>query len=195
MALDPVDVDLSHAAAKTEYVCPMHPEIVRNAPGNCPICGMALEPRTATLAEQPNAELISMTRRFWGSVALTTPVFLMAMLDLIPGHPLQRFLAMQEIIWIEFLFSTPVVLWGGWPFFERGAASIARLKLNMFTLIAIGTSAAYGFSLVAIFAPGIFPASFREPDGSIATYFEAAAVITTLVLLGQVSRIARTQSD
>jgi Cu+-exporting ATPase len=196
MALDAISIDATQSAAKTEYVCPMHAEIVRDAPGHCPICGMALEPRTVTLAETPNAELISMTRRFWVCVALTTPVFLMSMSDLIPGHPLQRFLTMREITWIEFLFSTPVVLWGGWPFFERGAASIARMKLNMFTLIAIGTSAAYGFSLVAVLAPGIFPASFRESDGSIATYFEAAAVITTLVLLGQVLELrARSQTS
>jgi Cu+-exporting ATPase len=196
MALDPVSIDVTQSASKTEYVCPMHPEIVRDAPGYCPICGMALEPRTVTLAEAPNVELISMTYRFWVSVGLTTPIFLMAMSDLIPGHPLQRFLSMREITWIEFALSTPVVLWGGWPFFERGAASIARMKLNMFTLIAVGTSAAYGFSLVAILAPEIFPASFRESDGSIATYFEAAAVITTLVLLGQVLELrARNQTS
>ncbi len=174
----------------------MHPEIVRDAPGHCPICGMALESRTVSLAEQPNAELISMTRRFWTSVALTMPIFLMAMSDLFPGEPLHRFLSMQEITWIEFFLSTPVVLWGGWPFFERGVASIVRWKLNMFTLIAIGTSAAYGFSLVAVLAPGIFPPSFREADGSLATYFEAAAVITTLVLLGQVLELrARSQTS
>jgi P-type Cu+ transporter len=196
MALDPVDVDATRSVAKTEYVCPMHPEIVRDAPGNCPICGMALEPRTVTLAEPPNAELISMTRRLWICAALTAPVFLMSMSDLIPGMPMQHLLSMRTITWIEFLLATPVVLWGGWPFFERGVASIARLKLNMFTLIAIGTSAAYGFSVVAAIAPGIFPASFREMDGSVATYFEAAAVITTLVLLGQVLELrARSQTS
>jgi len=196
MALEPVLADGFQQASKTQYVCPMHPEIVRDAPGNCPICGMALEPRTVSLAEPPNVELISMTRRFWASVALTTPIFLMAMSDLIPGKPLQRFLTMGEMTWIEFLLSTPVVLWGGWPFFERGVASIVRWKLNMFTLIAIGTSAAYGFSVVAVLAPQIFPASFREADGSLATYFEAAAVITTLVLLGQVLELrARSQSS
>jgi Cu+-exporting ATPase len=157
---------------------------------------MALEPRTVTLTEPPNAELISMTRRFWTSVALTTPIFLMAMSDLIPGKPLQHFLTMRQITWIEFALSTPVVLWGGRPFFQRGAASIVRLKLNMFTLIAIGTSAAYGFSVVAAIAAGIFPASFRESDGSVATYFEAAAVIITLVLLGQVLELrARSQTS
>src|ERR1700678_1763724 len=196
MALDPLELDATQPASKTQYVCPMHPEIVRDAPGSCPICGMALEPRTVTLTEPPNAELISMTRRFWTSVALTTPIFLMAMSDLIPGKPLQHFLTMRQIAWIEFALSTPVVLWGGWPFFQRGAASIVRLKLNMFTLIAIGTSAAYGFSVVAAIAAGIFPASFREADGSIATYFEAAAVITTLVLLGQVLELrARSQTS
>jgi P-type Cu+ transporter len=196
MGLDSVSVDVTRHATKTEYVCPMHSEIVRDAPGHCPICGMALEPRTATLADQPNAELVSMTRRFWISVALTAPIFLMAMSDLIPGHPLQRFFTLGEITWIEFLLATPVVLWGGWPFFERGAASIARMKLNMFTLIAIGTSAAYGFSLVAVLAPGIFPASFRESDGTVSTYFEAAAVIITLVLLGQVLELrARSQTS
>jgi Cu+-exporting ATPase len=196
MALDPVEFDAAQPASQTQYVCPMHPEIVRDAPGSCPICGMALEPRTVTLTEPPNAELISMTRRFWTSVALTTPIFLMAMSDLIPGKPLQHFLTMRQITWIEFALSTPVVLWGGRPFFQRGAASIVRLKLNMFTLIAIGTSAAYGFSVVAAIAAGIFPASFRESDGSVATYFEAAAVIITLVLLGQVLELrARSQTS
>lgn len=169
-----------------EFTCPMHPEIVRDAPGSCPICGMALEPRTVTLAEPPNHELVSMTRRFWISVALTAPLFLLAMSDLIPGRPVQHLLGMRQIIWIEFLLSTPVVLWCGYPFFQRGAASIVRWKLNMFTLIAIGTGASYGFSVVATLAPGIFPSGFRETDGSVAVYFEAAAVITTLVLLGQV---------
>jgi Cu+-exporting ATPase len=169
-----------------EYICPMHAEIVRDGPGACPMCGMALEPRTVTLAEPPNHELISMTRRFWTGVALTLPLFLLAMSDLIPGHPVQMFLGMRRITWIEFLLSTPVVLWCGWPFFQRGAASIIRWKLNMFTLIAVGTGASYGFSVVATLFPGIFPATFREPDGSVSVYFEAAAVITTLVLLGQV---------
>ncbi len=196
MALDPVNVEANQSSAKTEYVCPMHPEIVRDAPGTCPICGMALEPRTVTLAEPPNAELISMTRRLWICAVLTAPVFLLSMSDLIPGMPMQNLLGMRAITWIEFLLATPVVLWGGWPFFERGVASIVRLKLNMFTLIAIGTSAAYGFSVVAAIAPGIFPASFREMDGSVATYFEAAAVITTLVLLGQVLELrARSQTS
>ena len=186
MGLDPVELGTSPAAAKTEFVCPMHPEIVRDVPGACPICGMALEPRVITLAEPANAELISMTRRLWASVALAVPVFFLTMSDLIPGQPVQHFLGMKAVTWIEFLLSTPVVLWGGWPFFERGAISIVRWKLNMFTLIAIGTGAAYSFSVVAAIAPGIFPAEFREADGHVAVYFEAAAIITSLVLLGQV---------
>ncbi len=169
-----------------EYTCPMHPEIIRYAPGACPICGMALEPRTITATEAPNHELISMTRRFWVSVALTVPVFLLTMSDLLPGKPLMTWLGMSRIIWVQALLATPVVLWGGWPFFERGWSSIVRWKLNMFTLIAIGTGAAYGFSIVALLAPGIFPMQFREANGPVNVYFEAAAVITTLVLLGQV---------
>jgi Cu+-exporting ATPase len=176
-----------------EYTCPMHPEIVTRAPGTCPICGMALEPRTATATESPNHELISMTRRFWVSVALTAPIFLLSMSDLLPGKPLMNALGMARIIWIQAILATPVVLWGGWPFFERGWSSIARWKLNMFTLIAIGTGAAYGFSIVALVAPNIFPAEFRESNGSVNVYFEAAAVITTLVLLGQVLELRARQ--
>jgi Cu+-exporting ATPase len=185
MGLEPVDLQ-AVPEPKTEFVCPMHPEIVRDAPGSCPICGMALEPRVTTLAEPPNAELTSMTWRFWVSFVLSVPVFFLAMSDLIPGKPIQHWLGLNGITWIEFVLSTPVVLWGGWPFFERGAISIARWKLNMFTLIAIGTGAAYGFSVVALLAPGLFPSEFREMDGHVAVYFEAAAIITSLVLLGQV---------
>jgi P-type Cu+ transporter len=186
MGLDPVGLEISPPTTKTEFVCPMHPEIVRDMPGACPICGMALEPRVTTPAEPANAELISMTLRLWVSVALSAPVFFLAMSDVLPGQPVQHFLGMKAITWIEFLLSTPVVLWGGWPFFERGAMSIVRWKLNMFTLIAIGTGAAYGFSVVAAIVPGFFPLAFREADGHVAVYFEAAAIITTLVLLGQV---------
>jgi len=171
---------------KVEYTCPMHPEIIRDEPGNCPICGMALEPRTVMLEEPPNAELTDMTRRFWWSVALSLPVLLLAMSEMIPGQPVQHALSPRLINWLQFALSTPVVLWGGWPFFQRGWASIINRSPNMFTLIAIGTGAAYLFSIVALLVPGIFPASFRGHGGEVAVYFEAAAVITTLVLLGQV---------
>ena len=171
---------------KIEYTCPMHPEIVRDEPGSCPICGMALEPRTVTLEEPPNPELTDMTRRFWWSVALSLPVLLLAMSEMIPGQPVQHLLSPRLINWIQFLLATPVVLWGGWPFFERGWASIVNRSPNMFTLIAIGTGAAYFFSVFALLFPSVFPASFRGHGGEVAVYFEAAAVITTLVLLGQV---------
>jgi Cu+-exporting ATPase len=181
---------------KIEYTCPMHPEIVRDEPGSCPICGMALEPRTVTLEEAPNPELADMTRRFWWSLVLTLPVFLLAMSEMIPGQPVQHALSPRLINWIQFLLATPVVLWGGWPFFQRGWASIINRSPNMFTLIAIGTGAAYIFSIVALLLPGIFPASFRGHGGEVAVYFEAAAVITTLVLLGQVLELrARSQTS
>jgi Cu+-exporting ATPase len=171
---------------KIEYTCPMHPEIVRDEPGSCPICGMALEPRTVTLDESSNPELADMTRRFWWSAALSLPVFLLAMSEMLPGQPVQHALSPRPVNWIQFLLATPVVLWGGWPFFQRGWASIVNRSPNMFTLIAIGTGAAYVFSVIAHFFPGIFPESFRGHGGEVAVYFEAAAVITTLVLLGQV---------
>ena len=170
---------------RTEYTCPMHPEIVRSEPGSCPICGMALEPRTAVVEEEENPELVSMTRRFWISVALTVPVLLLGMSDLLPGQPAQKILSMRAIGWIEFLLATPVVLWAGWPFFQRGWASLVNRSLNMFTLIALGTGTAYIYSVIAVLFPGIFPASFRSM-GQVPVYFEAAAAITTLVLLGQV---------
>ncbi len=172
--------------SRTEYTCPMHPEIVRSEPGSCPICGMALEARTVTLEEEANPELVAMTRRFWISLALSLPVLFLAMSELIPGQPVQHALAPRVIIWIEFLLSTPVVLWGGWPFFERGWASLINRSPNMFTLIAVGTGTAYVYSVVAALVPHIFPASFRGQGGEVAVYFEAAAVIVTLVLLGQV---------
>ncbi len=174
----------------TEYVCPMHPEIIRDAPGDCPICGMALEPRAATLGETPNPELMDMTRRFWVSVALSVPLLLLAMSDLLPGGPVARWLGMRTIIWIEFALATPVVLWSGLPFFERGWNSIVRWKLNMFTLISIGIATAYAYSVIAAAAPGIFPATLHTERGAVPVYFEAAAVITTLVLLGQVLELS-----
>jgi len=184
MALEP-----SLPAAPTtrvEYTCPMHPQIVRPGPGSCPICGMALEPRTVFAEEPENPELISMTRRFWASVALTIPVLVLGMSDLIPGQPLQHFLTMRAMGWIELALATPVVLWGGWAFFERGWASVVNRSLNMFTLIALGTGTAFAYSVVAVISPQLFPAAFRGADGGVPVYFEAAAAITTLVLLGQV---------
>jgi len=168
-----------------EYTCPMHPEIVRDAPGTCPICGMALEPRTITVEEEENPELVDMTRRFWISVVLSLPVFLIGMNDVLPGRPMERIVSMDALGWIQFVLATPVVLWGGWPFFMRTWQSIANVSLNMFTLIGLGVAVAYVYSVIAKLFPDIFPPSFKE-HGVVPVYFEAAAVITTLVLLGQV---------
>ncbi|MBI3620748.1 MAG: heavy metal translocating P-type ATPase [Nitrospirae bacterium] len=184
MALEPMESVVP--TVKTEYVCPMHPEIVRAEPGACPICGMALEPRTVTVTEEANPELIDMTRRFWVGVALSLPLLALAMLEHLPSQPLRTWLSGPAQAWLELALATPVVLWGGWPFFERGWTSIVTRNLNMFTLIAIGTGMAYLDSVAATLAPGLFPESFRSHDGTVARYFEAAAVITTLVLLGQV---------
>ena len=164
----------------------MHPEIVRNAPGSCPICGMALEPRTVTAHEEENPELTDMTRRFWVGLALTVPVFVMAMSDMLPGAPLQRLLSPTFQAWAELTLATPVVLWAGWPFFARMWGSVVNRSPNMFTLIGIGTGAAYVFSVAATLFPSCFPPSFRGHHGQVDRYFEAASVITVLVLLGQV---------
>ncbi|MBL8208109.1 MAG: HAD-IC family P-type ATPase, partial [Blastocatellia bacterium] len=197
-------MDMSHMMSSTvikktrsqEYFCPMDPEVVSDKPGACPKCGMALEPRMVTLEESDNPELTDMTRRFWICLALTIPVFLLAMSEMIPGQPLQHALGHTRVIWLQLALATPVVLWGGWPFFERGWASVVNRSPNMFTLIAIGTGTAFLFSLVATLMPGIFPASFRGHSGEVAVYFEAAAVITTLVLLGQVLELrARAQTS
>ncbi len=174
------------AATHVEYTCPMHPEIVRPRPGQCPICGMALEPRTVTAQEEENPELRDMTRRFWISLALSAPLLLIAMGDMLPGMPIQRLLPAGWRPWIELILATPVVLWGGAPFFQRGWTSVVNRSTNMFTLIAMGTGVAYFYSLVATVFPQIFPTSFREMGGTPALYFEAAAAITALVLLGQV---------
>ncbi|MDO9307266.1 MAG: heavy metal-binding domain-containing protein, partial [Mesorhizobium sp.] len=169
----------------TIWTCPMHPQIRRDRPGACPICGMALEPLTVSAEAGPSAELVDMTRRFWIGLALAVPVLLLEM----GGH---LFPALHHLIpprlsgWIQFALATPVVLWAGWPFFERGWASIRTMNLNMFTLIAMGTGVAWVYSVVATLFPSIFPEAFRGMDGSVAVYFEAAAVITVLVLLGQV---------
>ena len=168
------------------YTCPMHPEVVSDRPGACPECGMALEPRTATLTEEANPELADMTRRFWISLALTLPVLVLAMSEMITGSLFQAVMSQHTMAWIECVFATPVVLWGGWPFFERAWKSIVHRRLNMFTLIAIGTGTAYLDSVIAVLAPSLFPAAFGGGTGRIPVYFEAAAGITTLVLLGQV---------
>jgi len=168
----------------TEYVCPMHPEIVRPAPGSCPICGMALEPRTVTL-DPDNPELRDMTRRFAASAALTAPLLAQSMAEML-GAPLDRWLSPGALAWLQLALATPVVVWGGWPLLARGWRSLATRKLNMFTLIAIGIATAYGFSLIATLVPGALPAAFRGHGGAPPVYFEPAAVITTLVLLGQV---------
>ena len=167
----------------TIYTCPMHPEIRQVGPGSCPICGMALEPDVVTLDEQPNHELADMTRRFWIGLALALPVIVLDMGAHIVGHSL---IDPALSGWIQLAFATPVVLWAGWPFFVRGWQSLRTRNLNMFTLIAMGTGVAYLYSLVATLAPHLFPATFRNHDGTVAVYFEAAAVITVLVLLGQV---------
>ncbi len=169
--------------SKTEWTCPMHPEIVRDAPGTCPICGMALEPRTPAPAEEENPELRSMTRRFWLSVVLTVPLVIIAMQEYLP---LSIKINPAVLDWTEFAIASPVVLWGGWPFFVRGWKSVINRSPNMFTLIGLGVSVSYVYSVVAVLFPDIFPASFRTGGGRVGTYFEAAAFITTLVLLGQV---------
>jgi P-type Cu+ transporter len=174
------------AATRVEYTCLMHPEIVRPGPGHCPLCGMALEPRTVTAQKEEDPELRDMTRRFWISVALTAPLLVVAMGDMLPGMPIQRLLPAGWKPWIELILATPVVLWGGAPFFQRGWTSIVNRSTNMFTLIAMGTGVAYSYSLAATVFPQVFPASFHEMGGTPALYFEAAAAITTLVLLGQV---------
>ena len=183
MALEP---EMPVPATRVEYTCPMHPEIVRLSPGSCPICGMALESRTVTAQEEENPELREMMRRFWISLALTAPLLTVAMVDMLPGMPVQHMLPNGWLPWIEMVLATPVVLWGGWPFFQRGWTSIVNRATNMFTLIAMGTGVAYLYSLVATAFPQAFAASFREMGGTPPVYFEAAAAITTLVLLGQV---------
>ena len=183
MALEPETAP--RPETRVEYTCPMHPEIVRDRPGSCPKCGMALEPRTVALDER-NEELIDMTRRFWVSAVLALPLFVLAMVaDLAPDW-LPDGMSMGAVQWIQFALATPVVLWGGWPFFVRGWQSLLTWNLNMFTLIGLGVAVAWGYSVVALLLPGLFPPAMRMAEGRVHVYFEAAAVITALVLLGQV---------
>ena len=178
-----------------QYTCPMHPEILQDEPGDCPVCGMALEPVLVTEVEEDLSELIDMTRRFCVSLVFTVPVFVIAMGDLLPGQPVSAVLPGAVRPWIELLLASPVVLWGAWPFFARGWRSLVTRHLNMFTLISIGVAVAYGYSVVAVVLPDLFPDAFRDSDGHVAVYFEAAAVIVALVLLGQVLELrARSQT-
>jgi P-type Cu+ transporter len=194
MALDPVVAALP--TTKIEYTCPMHPQIVRDEPGSCPICGMALEPRTFSAAEEKNPELLGVTRRFWVCAALTVPILLVTMADFFPFlTPLMSSASSRTWQWFELILATPVVLWGGWPFFVRGWRSLVTRNLNMFTLIGLGVGVAYSYSVVGTLFPNIFPAEFLGAGGEVGVYFEAAAAITTLVLLGQVMELkARSQT-
>jgi Cu+-exporting ATPase len=189
MALEPA-VQIA-SPQRTEYTCPMHPEIVRPEPGNCPICGIALEPREITAAKEVNPELADMSRRLWITIALALPLLALMVSDLLPSIPLQHLLTAHTWAGIEFALATPVVLWCGWPFFVRGWQSLVNRSLNMFTLIALGTGAAYLYSVVATFVPQLFPSSFRAEGGEIALYYEPAVVIIALVLLGQVMELLR----
>jgi Cu+-exporting ATPase len=183
------------SGARIEYICPMDPEVLEYKPGACPICGMALEPKVVSLDEGPNPELRDMTRRFWISLGPAALVMVLAMAHMIPGDPFGAAGRGHLLNWAQLALATPVVLWGGWPFFERGWASVVNRAPNMFTLIALGTGAAYAYSTVATIAPGLLPPSFHLHDGSVAVYFEAAAMITVLVLLGQVLELrARSQT-
>ena len=195
MALEPLSPAPAPAVLAKEYVCPMHPEVVQDHPGNCPKCGMALEARVVP-QEEANPELDDMTRRFRLGAVLAVPVFLLAMLaDLAPGW-LPSGLDMRTVQWIEFILATPVVIWGGWPFFQRAAQSVIGWHLNMFTLIGLGVGVAWVYSVVALLLPEVFPATMRREDGTVPVYFEAAAVITTLVLLGQVLELrARSRTN
>jgi P-type Cu+ transporter len=193
MALEPLITPAP--AERVEYTCPMHPEVIQDTPGSCPKCGMALESRTVTVEEGENPELVDMRRRFRLSLVLTIPEFIIAMGHMLPGHPLAALASPRTYGWIELLLAAPVVLWAGWPFFVRGWQSLVNRSLNMFTLISLGVAVAYSYSVVATLFPGLFPPSFRGVDGEVAVYFEAAAVIITLVLLGQVLELkARSQT-
>ena len=170
----------------TIYTCPMHPEVRQEGPGSCPLCGMALEPEEISLTDEPNPELIDFTRRFQIGASLAVPLVILEMGTHLPWLALNEVIPPRLSVWLQFLLTTPIVIWAGWPFFQRGWASLVNRNLNMFTLIAMGVGAAYAFSVVATFAPGIFPDGFRSADGVVAVYYEASAVIVVLVLLGQI---------
>jgi Cu+-exporting ATPase len=184
------------ASAAAEYTCPMHPQIIQIGPGSCPICGMALEPRILSATDGQNPELHEMTRRFWVAVALTSPVLLLAMTEFFPGSEMGGLLTMKTKTWIELILATPICIWAAWPFYLRAVQSVINRNLNMFTLIGLGVSVAYAYSVVATLTPHLFPAAFRDSSGGVAVYFEAAAVIVTLILLGQVLELrARSQTS
>jgi P-type Cu+ transporter len=187
--LQPSSAPSTPARTDVEYTCPMHPEVRQWGPGSCPICGMALEPVTVSAEKEENPELVDMTRRFWVSAALAIPAVLLAMSEMIPGRTLESLSHSSMRGWIELALTTPVVLWGGWPFFVRGWQSVVTRNLNMFTLIALGVGVAYAYSVIALLFPGLFPESLRAAHGQVGLYFEAAAAIVTLVLLGQVMEL------
>jgi Cu+-exporting ATPase len=179
-----------------QWTCPMHPEVVQDGPGSCPLCGMALEPRTLSATAEENPELVDMRRRFWFAAALTVPLLLVSMGDMLPGSPVSSLLSARGRVLLELALATPICTWSAWPFFQRAVQSVRNRSLNMFTLIGLGVSVAYGYSLVAALAPGLFPHSFRHMGGEVAVYFEAAGVIVTLILLGQVLELrARSQTS
>ncbi|MDA3896601.1 MAG: heavy metal translocating P-type ATPase, partial [Desulfobacteraceae bacterium] len=181
-----LEAETPETPVSKQWTCPMHPEVLKDQSGSCPKCGMALEPKDGAGQEEENTELADMHRRFRISLVLTLPVFIMAMSDLIPGNPLSGIVSQNVLVWIELVLATPVVFWCGWPFLVRGWQSVVSWNLNMFTLIGLGVSVAYLYSLIAAIFPEIFPASFRGKGGTVAVYFEAAAVIVSLILLGQV---------
>jgi Cu+-exporting ATPase len=198
-SLAPAPLVTAEPGKKTEWTCPMHPEVVRDAPGACPKCGMALEPRTISLEQDTqNPELADMTRRFWVATAFTVPLLAIAMSELVPplDHVIAGLVSMPERALVELLLALPVCLWAAWPFYERAIASLRHRSLNMFTLIGLGVSVSFGYSVVATLAPGVFPAAFRSHGGAVGVYFEAAAVIVALILLGQVMELrARSQTS
>jgi len=198
-SLAPALLVTAEPGKKTEWTCPMHPEVVRDAPGACPKCGMALEPRTISLEQDTqNPELADMTRRFWVATAFTVPLLAIAMSELVPplDHVIAGLVSMPERALVELLLALPVCLWAAWPFYERAIASLRHRSLNMFTLIGLGVSVSFGYSVVATLAPGVFPAAFRTSGGAVGVYFEAAAVIVALILLGQVMELrARSQTS